>query len=71
MTLDDQGLVADIIAIQDEMRKATDYEESKTVYATKLMQAFKKYLLSGTVTVDIVGTSNQGAFTGTGTGTIS
>lgn len=71
MTLDDQGLIKDIMAIQDEMRTATDYEQSKIVYATKLMQAFKKYLLSGTVAVDIVGTSNQGAFTGTGTGTIS
>lgn len=71
MTLDDQGLVDAIIAIQDEMRTATDYEQSKAVYATKLMQAFKAYLLSGTVTVDIAGTSNQGAFTGTGTGVIS
>lgn len=65
MTLDDQGLVADIIAIQDEMRTATDYEQSKTVYATKLMLAFKKYLTSGTVA--ITGTTPQGPFTGTGT----
>lgn len=65
MTLDDQGLVADIIDIQDEMRNATDYEQSKLIYATKLMQAFKKYLMSGTVTIS--GTTPQGPFTGTGT----
>lgn len=71
MTLNDDGLIEAIISIQDEMRNATDYEKSKQIYATKLMQAFKSYLLSGTITVDITGTSNQGAFTGTGTGTIS
>lgn len=71
MTLNDEGLINDIIAIQDEMRNATDYEQSKVIYATKLMQAIKAYLLSGAVTVDITGTSSQGAFTGTGTGTIS
>lgn len=65
MTLNDAGLVNRIVEIQDEMINAVDYEASKTIYATKLMQAIKEYLMSGTVI--ITATSNVGAVTGTGT----
>lgn len=65
MALNDPQFVQEIIAIQDEMIAATNYEASKQIYAEKLMQAVKHYLQSGTVTIQ--GTSNQGPFTGTGT----
>jgi hypothetical protein len=64
MTLDDAGFITKIKALQDEMRDAVDYEASKEQYATKLMQAIKAYLMSGTVT--ITGTSSVGPITGTG-----
>lgn len=64
MALNDEQLVQDIIRIQDEMIKSEDYEKSKRMYAEKLMQAIKDYLLSSVI--QITGTSNQGAFTGTG-----
>jgi len=64
MALNDEQLVQDIISIQDEMIQSENYEESKRIYAEKLMKAFKDYLL--TATIQITGTSNQGAFTGQG-----
>lgn len=64
MALNDEKLIQDIISIQDEMISSENYEESKRIYAEKLMKAFKDYLL--TATIQITGTSSQGAFTGTG-----
>ena len=64
MALNDEQLVQDIISIQDEMIQSENYEESKRIYAEKLMQAIKDYLMSSVI--KITGTSNQGAFTGTG-----
>lgn len=64
MALNDEQLVQDIIAIQDEMIKSENYEESKRIYAEKLMQAIKDYLLSSVI--QITGISSQGAFTGQG-----
>ena len=46
------------------MIQSENYEESKRIYAEKLMQAIKDYLMSSVI--QITGTSNQGAFTGTG-----
>lgn len=65
MTLNDKAFEEKIIQIQDEMIGATDYEASKQMYAVKLVEAVKVYLMSGTVTIN--GTSSQGPFTGTGT----
>ena len=64
MALNDEQLVQDIISIQDEMIQSENYEESKRIYAEKLMQAIKDYLMSSII--QITGTSGQGAFTGTG-----
>lgn len=64
MALNDEKLIQNIIAIQDEMIQPNNYNEGKRIYAEKLMQAFKQYLL--TATIQITGTSSQGAFTGTG-----
>lgn len=64
MALNDEQLVQDIISIQDEMIRSENYEESKRMYAEKFMQAIKNYLMSSVI--QITGTSNQGAFTGTG-----
>jgi hypothetical protein len=65
MALNDAQFIADVVAIQDQVRTATDYDQSKEQYAQLLLNAIKTYLQSGTVT--ITGTSNAGAFTGTGT----
>ncbi|MDZ4147877.1 MAG: hypothetical protein U1C58_06305 [Flavobacteriaceae bacterium] len=64
MTLDDATFIAQIEALQDEMLQDTYYTTAKQQYAQKLLLAIKAYLISGTV--DITGTSSQGAFTGTG-----
>lgn len=71
MALNDNALKAEIIAIQDEMIQATNYEEAKVVYAEKLMIAIKNYIKSGTVSVTVATTGSATAQTGTGTGTIS
>lgn len=65
MALQDEQFKDAIKSIMDEMVQAEDYEASKELYATLLVAAVKAYLVSGQVT--ITGTSNQGAFTGTGT----
>ena len=62
MALNDEQLVQDIISIQDEMIQSENYEESKRIYAEKLMQAIKDYLMSSVI--QITGTSSQVAFTG-------
>ncbi len=64
MPLNDNLLKQQIISITDTMMQQEDYESSKEVYANMLVAAFKAYLTTATVT--IIGTSNQGAFTGTG-----
>lgn len=65
MPLNDTQLKAHIIQIQDTVRQAVDYETSKELYAQMLVDAIKAYLQSGTIAIS--GTSNAGAFTGTGT----
>lgn len=64
MALNDEKLIQDIISIQDEMISSENYEESKRIYAEKLMKAIKGYLMSSVI--QISGTSNGGAFTGQG-----
>lgn len=71
MALNDNALKAEIIALQDEMIQAVDYEASKEVYATKLMTAIKNYIKSGTVSVNVTTTGTATNHTGTGTGVIS
>lgn len=71
MGLKDNAFKAEIIAIQDEMIKAIDYEDAKEIYAEKLMVAIKNYIMSGTVTVSVNTTGSATAQSGTGTGTIS
>jgi hypothetical protein len=71
MALNDNTFKAEIIAIQDEMIEAADYNTAKVVFAEKLMLAFKNYIKSGTVTVIVNTTGSATAQTGTGTGTIS
>ncbi|HAP94537.1 hypothetical protein [Epilithonimonas hominis] len=65
MTLNKPQLIQDIKDIQDELKDEVDYETSKQKFAEMLADAIEKYVKSGTV--EITGTSNQGAFTGTGT----
>lgn len=65
MTLNKPQLIQDIKDIQDELKDEVDYETSKQKFAEMLADAIEKYVKSGTV--EIIGTSNQGAFTGTGT----
>lgn len=71
MALNDTVFRNEIIALQDEMIAAEDYDTAKLVYAEKLMQAVKKYIKSGTVTVNVATTGTATSHTGTGTGTIS
>ena len=71
MALNDTVFKNEIIALQDEMIEADDYEAAKVVYAEKLMQAVKKYIKSGTVSVNVTTTGTASNHTGTGTGTIS
>jgi hypothetical protein len=71
MALNDNALKSEIIALQDEMIQAEDYDTAKIVYAEKLMVAIKNYITSGTVTVTVATTGTESAQTGTGTGTIS
>lgn len=71
MALNDTAFKNEIIALQDEMIVAEDYEAAKVVYAEKLMQAVKKYIKSGTVSVNVTTTGNATNHTGSGTGTIS
>lgn len=71
MALNDTAFKAKIIALQDEMIQAEDYNTAKVEYAEKLMLAIKDYIKSGTVTVNVNTTGSATAQTGTGTGTIS
>lgn len=71
MALNDNAFKAAIIAIQDEMKDAVDYNQSKEIYAEKLVLAVKQYIMSGTVTTTVTTTGTATAHTGTGTGTIS
>ena len=71
MALNDNAFKAAIIAIQDEMKDAVDYEASKERYAEKLMLAVKNYIRSGTVNTVVNTTGSASAQTGTGVGTIS
>lgn len=71
MALNDNAFKAAIIAIQDEMKDAVDYDQSKEIYAEKLVLAVKQYIMSGTVTTTVATTGSATAQTGTGIGTIS
>lgn len=64
MPLNDAQFIQGAIDLQTEMETKTDKAQAKQEYAEKLLALFKEYLKSGTMT--ITGTSNQGAFTGTG-----
>ena len=64
MALDKATLIQDIKDIQNDLKDRTDYEAARDEFANKLADAIEKHLKSGTV--NITGTSNQGAFTGTG-----
>jgi hypothetical protein len=71
MALNDNAFKAEIIALQDEMIAAEDYDAAKVIYAEKLMTAVKNYIKSGTVSVNVTTTGTATSHTGTGTGTIS
>lgn len=71
MALNDNAFKAAIIEIQDEMKDAVDYDQSKEIYAEKLVLAVKQYIMSGTVNTTVTTTGSATAQTGTGTGTIS
>lgn len=71
MALNDTAFKTEIIALQDEMIQAENYDTAKVVYAEKLMVAIKNYIKSGTVSVTVATTGTATAQTGTGTGTIS
>lgn len=71
MALNDTVFKNEIIALQDEMIEAEDYDTAKVVYAEKLMVAIKNYIKSGTVSVTVSTTGSATAQTGAGTGTIS
>ena len=71
MALNDNAFKAKIIALEDEMIQAEDYATAKVIYAEKLMQAIKEYIMSGTVSVTVATTGTATSHTGTGTGTIS
>lgn len=71
MALNDNSFKSKIISLLDTMIEAEDYEAAKEEYATKLMQAIKEYIKSGTVTVSVTTTGTATAQTGTGTGAIN
>lgn len=71
MALNDTAFKNEIIALQDEMIQAENYNTAKVIYAEKLMTAVKNYIKSGTVNVNVATTGSASAQTGTGTGTIS
>jgi len=71
MALNDTAFKNEIIAIQDEMIQAEDYNTAKVVFAEKFMTAVKNYIKSGTVSVNVTTTGTATSHTGTGTGTIS
>lgn len=71
MALNDTAFKNAIIALQDEMITAQDYNTAKVIYADKLLAAVKNYIKSGTVSVTVATTGSASAQTGTGTGTIS
>lgn len=71
MALNDNAFQQEIIALQDEMMEAVDYDTAKVVYATKLMTAIKNYIKSGTVSVNVTTTGSATNHTGSGTGAIS
>lgn len=71
MALNDTAFENEIIALQDEMIEAEDYNTAKVIYAEKLRIAIKNYIKSGAVSVTVSTTGSATAQTGTGTGTIS
>ncbi|MCC9072451.1 hypothetical protein LNQ49_12745 [Flavobacterium sp. F-65] len=71
MALNDNEFKEEIIALQDEMMEATDYETAKVIYADKLVLAVKNYITSGTVSVTVTTTGTATNHTGTGTGAIT
>ena len=71
MALNDTVFKNKIIALQDEMIQADDYDTAKVVYAEKLMLAIKEYIMSGTVSVTVTTTGTATNHKGTVTGTIS
>ena len=71
MALNDTAFKNEIIALQDEMIQAEDYNAAKVIYAEKLMEAIKKYIKSGTVSVTVTTTGTATNHTGSGTGSIS
>jgi hypothetical protein len=71
MALNDTVFKNKIIALQDEMIQAENYNTAKIIYAEKLMLAIKEYIKSGTVQVSVTTTGSANAQTGQGTGTIS
>jgi hypothetical protein len=71
MALNDNAFKAKIIALEDEMIQAEDYATAKVIYAEKLTQAIKEYIMSGEVFVNVSTTGTATSHTGTGTGTIS
>jgi hypothetical protein len=64
MPLNDAQFIQDVVSLQTDMETKTDRAQAKQEYAQKLLAVIKGYLKSGDVA--ITGTSNQGAFTGTG-----
>ncbi|CAM2904417.1 hypothetical protein [Flavobacterium frigoris] len=71
MALNDNAFKAEIIALQDEMITAVDYDQAKVIYAEKLMTAIKNYIKSGTLKTTVSTTGTAAAQTGTGTGAIT
>jgi hypothetical protein len=71
MALNDTAFKNEIIALQDEMIEAENYDDAKVIYAEKLMVAIKNYIKSGTVVVNVTTTGTATNHTGTGTGAIS
>lgn len=70
MALNDTAFENEIIALQDEMITAEDYNTAKVIYAEKLRIAIKNYIKSGEVSVTVSTTGSATAQTGTGTGKI-
>ncbi|RKE82013.1 hypothetical protein [Chryseobacterium sp. AG363] len=64
MPLNDTQFIQQAVNLQVEMEVETDKNIARQQYAEKLLKLIKEYLKSASI--DITGTSNQGAFTGTG-----
>lgn len=64
MALNDAQFIQQAVDIQTSMETKTDRPAAKQEYAERLLKLIKDYLKSASI--EITGTSNQGAFTGTG-----